>query len=177
MYGCSGNNISKVARRLGIDTPKRRKINPSEHFNSGTTIKPREVYICLNCGKEFPYNPTSKNMFCSNKCQRDFSYNSFIDKWKKGEIDGTTNEYSISKRIRRYLFEKYKCKCQICGWGEVNKFTNKVPLQIHHIDGDCTNNIESNLQLLCPNCHSLTENFGRLNKNATRGRSQYFGKS
>ena len=27
---------------------------------------------------------------------------------------------------------------------------------------------ESNLQLLCPNCHSLTENFGSRNKNCSR---------
>ena len=24
---------------------------------------------------------------------------------------------------------------------------------VHHIDGNCTNNKEENLQLLCPNCH------------------------
>lgn len=37
-------------------------------------------------------------------------------------------------------------------------------LQIHHIDGNHYNNEESNLQLLCPNCHSLTPTFGALNK-------------
>ena len=66
------------------------------------------------------------------------------------------------------MFRKYKNKCQLCGCGETNKFTNRIPLQIHHIDGDCTNNDESNLQLLCPNCHSLTSNFGSLNKNSKR---------
>ena len=30
------------------------------------------------------------------------------------------------------------------------------------------NNSEENLQLLCPNCHSLTENFGARNQNCTR---------
>ena len=35
---------------------------------------------------------------------------------------------------------------------------------MHHIDGDCTNNKIENLQLLCPNCHSLTSNLGILNK-------------
>ena len=35
-------------------------------------------------------------------------------------------------------------------------------------DGDATNNSEDNLQLLCPNCHSLTENYGRLNAKSTR---------
>ena len=52
----------------------------------------------------------------------------------------------------------------------MNEYTYLVPLQIHHIDGDCLNNIEDNLELLCPNCHSLTENYGNRNKNSTRTR-------
>lgn len=32
-YGCSGANIKKVAKKLGINLPQRRKINPSETFN------------------------------------------------------------------------------------------------------------------------------------------------
>ena len=59
-------------------------------------------------------------------------------------------------------------KCEKCGWGEVNETTGNVPLEVHHIDGDCTNNSEDNLQLLCPNCHSLTANHGSLNKFSKR---------
>ena len=102
-------------------------------------------------------------------------YKEWIERWKNGEEDGLSGGYSVSKRIRRYFFEKYGCKCQKCGWGEKNEYTGVVPLQIHHIDGDCKNNKEENLQLLCPNCHSLTENFGSRNKTATEGRSEYFG--
>lgn len=58
--------------------------------------------------------------------------------------------------------------CELCGWNKINTYTNKVPLQIHHLDGDCKNNRPENLQLLCPNCHSLTENFGSRNTNCTR---------
>ena len=32
-------------------------------------------------------------------------------------------------------------------------------LQIDHVDGDFHNNLESNLRMLCPNCHSQTSNF------------------
>lgn len=78
--------------------------------------------------------------------------------------------------IFRNMFEKNNCKCEKCGWGEVNKYTGRIPLQIHHMDGNCKNNNEENLQLLCPNCHSLTDNFGSTNKKATPGRSKYFGK-
>ena len=59
-------------------------------------------------------------------------------------------------------------KCEKCNWGEEHPITHTVPLAVHHIDGDCTNNKIENLQLLCPNCHSLTENFGSLNKNSKR---------
>lgn len=52
--------------------------------------------------------------------------------------------------------------------GEVNPVTKLVPLQIHHIDGDCLNNNEDNLELLCPNCHSLTETYGNLNTTSSR---------
>lgn len=53
-------------------------------------------------------------------------------------------------------------KCEICfnsSW--LNKPIN---LEVHHIDGDNTNNELKNLQLLCPNCHSYTDNYGIKNK-------------
>ena len=35
------------------------------------------------------------------------------------------------------------------------------------------NNQENNLELLCPNCHALTENFGSRNSNCTRIDKRY----
>ena len=48
-------------------------------------------------------------------------------------------------------------KCQNCGKSEW--LGNPIPLEIHHIDGDKLNNEESNLIILCPNCHALTVNY------------------
>lgn len=96
--------------------------------------------------------------------------------WKLGKISGTTG-YTCSPFVRNYLLQKHEYKCERCGWGEINSFTNKSPLQIHHIDGNSENNAEENLQVLCPNCHSLTENFGSRNTNAPRGKSKYYGKA
>jgi len=62
----------------------------------------------------------------------------------------------------------YHNKCEKCGWGEINPITNRIPLEVHHIDGDCTNNRIENLQLLCPNCHSLTSNFGSVNRGKSK---------
>lgn len=115
---------------------------------------------CLNCKKEIKNN----KKFCDNSCHREFLNKEQIKKWKLKKWTGTTGYGQVSDTIKKYIFEKNKNKCEICGWDKVNKKTNKIPLQIHHIDGNALNNFEENIQLLCPNCHSLTENFGSLNK-------------
>ena len=164
MYNCSCNNIKKVAKRLGIELESRRKVNESEASKKQTkTVKGS----CLNCGCNL-YRVNSK--FCSNKCQFEYDYKTYIQRWKDGEEDGMSGKLGVSEHIRRYLFNKYNCSCQICGWDKTNPFSGNVPLQVHHIDGNYKNNTEENLQLLCPNCHSLTETFGRLNKNGRKDR-------
>lgn len=172
IYNCSGNAVKKAAKKLGIELQPRRVINHNETFNRGTGTKT----ICLNCGKEYYRAPANSGKFCSVKCAAEYKHKQNIKAWKAGELSGTTC-YNCSYFVRRYLFEKYHSKCQMCGWSEINSFTGRVPLQVHHIDGDSCNNREENLQLLCPNCHSLTENFGSRNDNANSGRIIYYGKA
>ena len=62
------------------------------------------------------------------------------------------------------MLNKANCKCELCGWGEINPYSQTIPLEIDHIDGDYYNNVEENLQLLCPNCHSLTSTYKGANK-------------
>lgn len=53
----------------------------------------------------------------------------------------------------------HKCEnCQLSEW-----LGQPITLQVHHIDGDRSNNNFENLQLLCPNCHSLTDNYCKKN--------------
>ena len=162
-YGCSGSNIKKVAKNLGIKLPQRRKINPSETFNKGTG----EKQVCLYCGKELEYR-SHKPRFCNNTCYAKYIEQEYIKRWLAGEETGIIGKDDIKTAVKNYLFKIHNNSCEKCGWHEINEFTGKVPLQIHHIDGDCLNNRPENLQLLCPNCHSLTENFGARNKNCTR---------
>ena len=168
-YGVTGASVKKAAKKLGIKLEQRRIINPNESFNK----KKKTTHICLFCGKEFEHRNGNKNKFCSKKCQKEHEQQEYIKKWKNGNESGLKGEYGISKHIRRYLFEKYDCKCEVCGWGETNKFTGNIPLEVHHKDGDYTNNKEENLQLLCPNCHSLTETFKSHNKSGRKGRKKY----
>ena len=171
MYGVTGNAIKKAAIRLGIELPSRRKINPCETFNKDVS---KEIKYCLNCGKQLRY---SAKKYCSCTCQSEYEYSSYIERWKNGQESGIKGRYEVSNYIRKYLFNKNHSKCQKCGWGEINPVTKLVPLQIHHIDGDCLNNDEKNLELLCPNCHSLTETYGSLNVTSSRTcRKQKFNK-
>lgn len=170
--GITGTAVKKVAKRLDIELPVRRAVNPSESLNRG---RRKEDIVCPNCGKKFT-PPSSKSKFCCIKCSGEYVYKQNVSKWKSGELSGTSG-YTYSGYVKKYLLDKYNCKCQKCGWGEINPYTKLVPLQVHHIDGDSTNNREENLELLCPNCHSLTDNYGSRNTNAPEGKSVYFGKA
>ena len=56
----------------------------------------------------------------------------------------------------------------------IDIFTNVIPLEIEHIDGNYLNNRESNLTLLCPNCHSLTATYKGANQgNGRKDRKRY----
>ncbi len=176
MFNVSGAAIKKAALRFGILLPKRRIINSKETFNKGKTFIAYKKSKCKYCNCEIILYPERDNKFCSQKCHHEYEYHQYILRWKNNDENGIIGKFSLSNYIKRYLFEKNNNKCEKCNWSEKNRFTNKIPLQIHHIDGDSLNNKEENLQLLCPNCHSLTSNFGSRNKNATKERSQYFGR-
>lgn len=65
-----------------------------------------------------------------------------------------TNYRSHALKVRLINAGIKEDKCEICG-----KSGDDVTLELHHIDGDHYNNELSNLQILCPDCHSKTDNF------------------
>ena len=83
--------------------------------------------------------------------------------WLAGQHKGYTGKDSLSKPIQTYMKDRAGNKCEECGWNRVHPKTKVVPLNVHHVDGNKFNNHISNLKVLCPNCHSLTENFCGLN--------------
>lgn len=122
----------------------------------------RERNSCPTCGTIVE---NLRSTFCSIKCQMASYRISYIKRWKQGlETGCVKRDGEISYHIRRYLLERSKNSCEKCGWNEINPKTGKTPVTIHHIDGNWQNNSETNLIVLCPNCHSLTENYGNLNK-------------
>lgn len=74
--------------------------------------------------------------------------------------DSGYNRTKLKDRLIKEGIKEYKCEC--CG---ISEWQNKpISLQLHHLNGIHNDNRLQNLQLLCPNCHSQTENFGTKGK-------------
>lgn len=75
-----------------------------------------------------------------------------------------------SDRLRKRLIKEnilpHLCdNCNLTEW-----LNNPIPLELHHIDGNRQNNNLSNLKLLCPNCHTLTDNYRGKKKKTNKKR-------
>lgn len=123
------------------------------------------------------------------KCKQE-TLNSYLKKMgidyagqqsKKGQQKGSNvyrpasyyfdNRHPIpSSRLKEKLFKdglKEK-KCELCGvstWFDI-----ELPLELHHKNNNHLDNSYDNLQILCPNCHSIQEgnagaNIGKYSKN------------
>lgn len=68
-----------------------------------------------------------------------------------------------SKNFKMRLFRAglKENKCEECGIVEWNG--KPITLQLHHVDGNRSNNKLENLQILCPNCHTQTDNYAGKN--------------
>jgi hypothetical protein len=75
-----------------------------------------------------------------------------------------TNKSINTNNIKLKLFRDNirEERCEICGntvW-----MGDKIPLTIHHINGNRWDNRLENIQILCYNCHARTENFSAKKK-------------
>lgn len=138
-----------------------------EFYDRGMSRKkPRNK--CLSCNNE---TARAGYKYCSNSCQIEYQYQSYIKIWRAGGVSGLQGLGIVSGHVKRYLRRKFGNKCCLCGWSEINSKLGQVPLVADHIDGNWRNNTESNLRLLCPNCDSLSPTYAGLNRgNGRRGR-------
>ena len=120
--------------------------------------KTAPTFVCKTCGNVTEnFRSLKSPKYCSKACQAKSRWIRLVEKIESG--DSTVS----SVVVRRYLIAKYGARCMVCGWSAIHTKTGKVPIQLNHKDGHYKNCALSNVELLCPNCHSLTPNFGSLN--------------
>jgi 5-methylcytosine-specific restriction endonuclease McrA len=177
IYGSGRFCSNKCAR--GFSTRDKRK-----EINKRVSLKLRKLSrvdrICEYCS--IKYNKRyGSGRFCSKKCATSFASYYAIGK----NHNHTFNSADILTRIeiqkikrkhrlanccfddlnrlekRDKVFEEQKGRCNKCGIN--NWMDSKITLEFHHKDGDKGNGKRNNVELLCPNCHSQTNNYRRLN--------------
>ena len=76
-------------------------------------------------------------------------------------INSTTNRGHLKKRL---LKEGYlENKCAVCG--QLPEWNGKsLTLELDHINGLSNDNRLENLRIICPHCHSQTDNYAGKNK-------------
>ena len=148
-----GGKISEVRGKVFCSS------SCSASFNNRRRIL--ETKPCRHCGQ--PRGKGAK-YFCSIDCDSKNRVKGIIERWLQGDHTGSKSGGVISAPVRRWCIDRAKGKCQKCGWNKLNRSTGQSPLEVHHKNGNWKDNSPSNLQVLCPNCHSLTPTFRSLNK-------------
>ena len=64
-----------------------------------------------------------------------------------------------SSKLKKRLFDS-KLKNKVCECCDLTEWMGTpISLELHHMNGDSNDNRLENLQILCPNCHSMTDNY------------------
>lgn len=68
--------------------------------------------------------------------------------------------YHLKKRLFSSGVKEKSCEC--CGLTEW--LGKEISLELHHENGERTDNRIENIKILCPNCHAMTDNYRGKNK-------------
>lgn len=111
---------------------------------------------CINCKQDIRhYSVNRLRQFCCRDCSWQHRRKENIKKFNQGLIRDRPHIRKILTVLRGYT-------CNCCA---ISEWNNKpITLQVNHIDGNCTNNMPDNLELICPNCHTQTDTYSGRNK-------------
>lgn len=108
----------------------------------------RILFTCNHCRKEFyrakssSKNSKSGKYFCTRECK------DIAQKYMK-EIQPTHYGTGI-RNYRNKALNNLPNKCNKCGYNKTI-----IALEVHHKDKNRNNNLLSNLEILCANCHRI----------------------
>ena len=79
---------------------------------------------------------------------------------------GVRNRSHLKRRLIAAGLKENRCENEDCGLAEWRG--KPLSMALHHVNGDGSDNRLENLRMLCPNCHSQTENFAGRNRKRPR---------
>ena len=129
--GVCGTRFSFIATRANTAKYCSRKCYYKSLKNRGSV-----KHSCRHCGNEFWDSPSKNRKYCSKHCVNKENKKTFKPKYT------TVRKQMLSRNLVK--------KCERCGYSEHPKI-----LGVHHRDRNRNNNKLENLEVLCPNCHSL----------------------
>jgi hypothetical protein len=121
--------------------------------NAGRHVVGTKIIKCVKCLKDIVVSKKVHKKTCSDcKPKQKINQKQKCEDILNGKIQGKIKRELLFK----FGFKEQKCEiCNIIDWQN-----QKLTFHVHHVDGNYLNNQLSNLQILCPNCHSQTENWG-----------------
>ena len=161
-----------------------------EQLKTAKLIYMQTGHVCLQCLEDIPYEKR-KAKFCCKSCATKWSNRTHPKKTRTKVCRACSNvtfsdqtfcsdciqqgrhlhikelsDCCTDSTRKRCLLRPRPHQCQQCDLTEWRG--QPIPLEMDHIDGDSANNAESNLQLICPNCHAQSP----YNKGKNKGRGR-----
>jgi hypothetical protein len=163
-----GRTVSEIAEHLGVSKPTvcyhARKLGVPAQQKFARRHDWERIRVAYEEG------------FSMRECKRRFGFSSeaWRDAVKRGDIVPRDRRIPLDELLvvgrrtsrghlkRRLLQEGLKeNRCEICG---ITRWMGKpVSMQLHHKNGDGSDNRLENIQFLCGTCHSQTETYGGRN--------------
>ena len=108
--------------------------------------------------KGVPHRPGRKPPQCLSETHKENIRTGLMARWEKLWSETSWEDMPWKRKRETFLKEKAYA-CEKCGWGLRHPVSGGRLVQVHHKDGDDNNWDKTNLEVLCPNCHSLTDSF------------------
>lgn len=168
-----GLTVTQIARRLGVSKPTVCFHKRSLGIQVDSRFSRRYDWGVIRT-----YYDAGHSM---RECQAEFGFSgaAWSEAVRRGDIVPRPRGAAIEEifvggvsRNRYYLKGRLLAKglktpvCEECGLSEWRG--QPLALELHHINGDPNDHRLENLQLICPNCHSVTPNWGGRAKTARR---------